>query len=150
MVEAQYQAQVLCLRPDLAIEWCSAVYLYSFCSINLVLKSHCGLYTQRSNTVSLGRHLGQRSPPWGNSTTIVLGQQQVGQQVSSWVKILCPSRYNISKITLILNFLETQYHVSGTIQLSYGQYAQPMACPGQTKGRNRGKGRKGMLGVQKV
>jgi len=57
-VEAQYQAQILYLRPDLAIEQCSVVYLYFFHSINLVLKSHCGLYMQRSNAVSLGRYLG--------------------------------------------------------------------------------------------
>jgi len=43
---------------DLAIEQCSVVYLYSFHSINLVLKSHCGLYTQRSNAISLERCLG--------------------------------------------------------------------------------------------
>jgi len=37
-VEVQYQAQVLCLRSDLVIKQYSVVYLYSFCSINLVLK----------------------------------------------------------------------------------------------------------------
>ena len=57
MVEVQYQAQVLCLRPDLAIEQCSVVYLYFFLSINLVLKFHCRLYMQRSNAVSLERYL---------------------------------------------------------------------------------------------
>ena len=33
-------------------------YLYLFYFINLVLKSYCGLYMQRSNAASLRRHLG--------------------------------------------------------------------------------------------
>ena len=100
MIERSFQGLSVAIKTMRIVEelieiWlnevCDKCSQYKFCT-----RVYYNLYIQRSDSYSLGGCLVQRSPLQSDCLTIVLGQQLVGKQVSSWVKILHPNRHSVT------------------------------------------------------